>query len=59
MSVLFILKDILEWIIYVSCGSEEHRNVALNMVYFSIFSAFANIESNHSALRGLFTTSPI
>ena len=44
---------------FFSGGSEERINGALNVVNFSIFSSFVNIESYHSYLRGLLTTPPI
>ena len=59
MSVVFTLKYILRWRIFVSDGSEEHRNGALNVVGFSILSPFEKIESSQSYLRGVFTTSSI
>ena len=45
ISVVFTLKDILGLSIFVSGGNEERKNGALNVVYFSIFSSFENIES--------------
>ena len=59
MSVVFNLKYILDLNIFVSGGSEESKNGALKVVDVDIFSWFENIESHHSYLRGVFTTSPI
>ena len=59
MSFVLILECILGLIIFLSGGSEESRNGALNVVDFSIFSLFENIEASHSYIRVLLTTSPI
>ena len=59
ISVVFTLKDILGWSIFVSGGNEERKNVSLNVVNFAIFSSFETIESYQSYLRGILTTSPI
>ena len=59
ISVVFTLKDILGRSIFVSVGSKERRNCALNVGGFSIFSSFANIKSYQSALRRVFTIFPI
>ena len=44
--------------IFVFGGNEERKNDALNVVDFSIYSSFENIESYQSDIRGLLTTSP-
>ena len=59
MSVVFTLKDISGLSIFVSGGSKEHKNVALNVVDVSILSYFENIEPYHSYLRGILNESPI
>ena len=59
ISIILNLKYILGQIIFVSGGSKERRNGALNVVDFHISLWFTNIESHHSDPRGLLTTSPI
>ena len=59
MSVVFTLKYILGPSIFVSSGSEECRNGALNVVDFSNFSSFGMIGSYQSGLRGILTTKQI
>ena len=55
--VVLTLKDILRRSFFVSDGSKEHINGALNVVDFSIFSSFLNIGSYHSDLRGILNAS--
>ena len=59
MSVAFNLKDILGLSIFVSGGSKDRKNGALKVLYVLIFLWFENVESYHSDLKGLLTTSPI
>ena len=59
ISVVLTLNDIIGWSIFFTGDNNERSNGALNVVYFAIFSSSANIESHHSALRGLFKISPI
>ena len=54
-SFFLAINNILGRIIFVPGGNNECSNRALNVVYFSVFLSFANIESYNSALRGLFT----
>ena len=53
------LKISLYGVLLVFGVSKERRNGALNVTDFSIFTQFANIESNHSYLMGLLTTQSI
>ena len=50
---------LLDGVYFFTGDNNERSNGALNVVYFAIFSSSANIESHHSALRGLFKISPI
>ena len=59
MSVVFTLKDILGRSIFVSGGSEYFRNGELNVVDFTIFSSFENIESYQLDLIFFKIKSPI
>ena len=55
----FFLKDILGLIIFVFGGNKERKHGALNVVDAAIFSLFEKIDSYHSDMRRLLTTSPI
>ena len=59
MSVVFTLKDILGLGIFVSGVSKDSKNGSLKVVDVSIFSEVEKVESYHSDMRGLLTTSPI
>ena len=59
MSVFLTVNYILGWIIFVSSGNEVSKNSALNLVDFTIFSSFQNIESHQSDIILLLTMSPI
>ena len=59
ISVVLTLKYILGISIFVFGGNKERRNGALNVVDVAIFSYSENIESYHSYMIGLLTTSPI
>ena len=59
MSVVFILKDIMGLIIFVSGGSKERKNGALKVVYVAICSQFESIELYHLDMIEIMATSPI
>ena len=53
------LKDILGCTTFVSFYNKERKNGAANVLDFTIFLMFANIESYHSNISILLTTSQI
>ena len=55
--MVLTLKDILGRNIFVPGDNKERLSRAMEVVDFAIFSSFSKIESHHSDLRGLFTTS--
>ena len=59
MYFVVTLKDIFGCTIFVYFYNNERKNDAANVVDFTIFLMFANIESYHSNISILLTTSQI